>query len=177
MPAYHSSLNNTNCKQICSMGLLPLKTQYRGPAPPMHGAAQDAPDIIDEALDFFKANVMFRNYDVQGPADRVLVYLTLYIHLCLTKIVNKSKGDANNVLYQLAIANFSIPGDSKFALGGFVSNPKNRGEADQVRQYITQLRQETGKRLLDRVFAYDESKPDKFWMMFTKRKFLNTVLT
>ena len=72
---------------------------------------------------------MFRNYDVQGPADRVLVYLTLYIHLCLTKITGKSKGDAKNALYQLAISNFSIPGDSNFTLGGFVSNPANRGEA------------------------------------------------
>ena len=89
----------------------------------------DQPDIIDEAIDFFKANVMFRNYEVEGPADRVLVYLTLYIHLCLTKIANKSKGDAVNTLYQLAISNFSIPGDSNFSLGGFVSNPANRGEA------------------------------------------------
>jgi hypothetical protein len=72
---------------------------------------------------------MFRNYDVEGPADRVLVYLTLYIHLCLTKITSKGKGDAVNTLYQLAISNFSIPGDSNFSLGGFVSNPANRAEA------------------------------------------------
>mmetsp|Transcript_10281 Transcript_10281/g.13807 ORF Transcript_10281/g.13807 Transcript_10281/m.13807 type:complete len:178 (-) Transcript_10281:67-600(-) len=177
MPAYHSSFNGANVKQVCSMGLLPLKTSYRGPAPPPNPQQQNSPDVIDEAIEFFKANVMFRNYDVQGPADRVLLYLTLYIHLCLTKIVNKAKSDALNILYQLAISNFAIPGDSNFALGGFVSNPANRSEADTVRQYITQLRQETGKRLCDFVYAYSESTPDKFWMMWVKRKFLNTTLT
>jgi len=176
MPAYHSSFNQGNARQICSMAVLPLKTSYRGPAPPVPGNQQDQPDIIDEAIDFFKANVMFRNYDVEGPADRVLVYLTLYIHLCLTKIVNKSKGDAVNTLYQLSISNFAIPGDSNFSLGGFVTNPANRGEADQIRAYLTQLRQETGKRLCDFVYAFGEGQPDKFWMMWTKRKFLNTTL-
>eukprot|EP00009_Paramoeba_aestuarina_P000982 CAMPEP_0201514510 /NCGR_PEP_ID=MMETSP0161_2-20130828/6333_1 /ASSEMBLY_ACC=CAM_ASM_000251 /TAXON_ID=180227 /ORGANISM="Neoparamoeba aestuarina, Strain SoJaBio B1-5/56/2" /LENGTH=157 /DNA_ID=CAMNT_0047911089 /DNA_START=153 /DNA_END=626 /DNA_ORIENTATION=+ len=157
------------------MAILPLKTGYKGPAPPSRD--QNSPDIIDEAIEFFKANVMFRNYDVQGPADRVLLYLTLYIHLCLTKIANKSKGDAVNTLYQVAIQNFSIPGDSNFALGGFVTNPANRGEADTIRQYITQLRQECGKRVCDHIYAYGEGSPDKFWMMWTKRKFLNTTLT
>jgi actin related protein 2/3 complex subunit 3 len=47
---------------------------------------------------------------------------------------------------------------------------------DQVRQYLTQLRQETGKRLCDAVYAYGEGQPDKWWMMWTKRKFLNTTL-
>eukprot|EP01084_Bolivina_argentea_P228674 386169_1 len=87
------------------MAILPLKTSYRGPAPPLTPAQQNAPDIIDEAIEFFKANVMFRNYDVQGPADRVLLYLTLYIHLCLSKIPNKAKGDALNILHTLSISN------------------------------------------------------------------------
>ena len=99
-------------------------------------STEDQPDIIDEAIEFFKANVMFRNYDVEGPADRVLVYLTLYIHLCLTKITNKSKGDAVNTLYQLAISNFAIPGDSNFSLGGFVTNPANRSDAGTVERFL-----------------------------------------
>ena len=34
-------------------------------------------DIIDEAINFYRYNVFFRNYEVQGGADRLLIYLTL----------------------------------------------------------------------------------------------------
>jgi actin related protein 2/3 complex subunit 3 len=157
------------------MGILPLKTQYKGPAAKFTGAA-DEPDIIDEAISFFKANVLFRNYEVKGPADRVLVYLTLYISQCLTTMGTQSKGAANQALYNLAIQNFAVPGDRNFALAGFVTNPANRGESDTIRQYMTQLRQETGKRLLDAVYATNENEPSKWWMCFSKRKFLNKNL-
>jgi hypothetical protein len=42
-------------------------------------------DIIDETLNFFRANVFFRNFDVRGSADRTMIYLTLYTHQCLVK--------------------------------------------------------------------------------------------
>jgi hypothetical protein len=35
---------------------------------------------VDEAIRLFRANVMFRNFEVLGGGDRVLVYLTLFIH-------------------------------------------------------------------------------------------------
>ena len=38
-------------------------------------------DIIDESLKYFKANVLFKNFEFKGTADRVLVYLTLYIQV------------------------------------------------------------------------------------------------
>jgi len=150
-----------------------LKTKYKGPAPQ---APPDQEDIIDEAISYFKANVLFRNYEVKGPADRVLIYLTLYISSCLTKCEKQSKGGAEKNLYQLAIENFSLPGDRNFALGGLVTNPKDRAETDLMRQYLTQLRQELGQRLLLRVYAAGEAQPDKWWMCFLKRKFLNKNL-
>jgi hypothetical protein len=45
----------------------------------------DAEDIIDEALLYFRANVLFRNFDVRGGADRTLIYLTMHIVQCLVK--------------------------------------------------------------------------------------------
>lgn len=61
------------------MALLPLKTQFKGPAPrsskkvlvfvsvmtlyPFYLAADQ--DIIDEALYYFKANVFFKSYEVK----------------------------------------------------------------------------------------------------------------
>ena len=44
-----------------------------------YGLSPDA-DVVDEALYLFRANVLFRNYEVQGHGDRVLIYLTLLIH-------------------------------------------------------------------------------------------------
>ena len=45
----------------------------------------DDEDIIDETLNFFRANVFFRNFDVKGKADRTMIYLTLYTHYLLVK--------------------------------------------------------------------------------------------
>ena len=55
----------------------------------------DQEDIIDEVLTFFRANVLFRNFDVRGGADRTLIYLTLFASQCLVKtekIEDKSTG-------------------------------------------------------------------------------------
>jgi len=46
------------------MALLPIKTDYRGPAPRFTGNSTDQ-DIIDEALYYFKANVFFRTYEIK----------------------------------------------------------------------------------------------------------------
>ena len=51
-----------------------------------------------------------------------------------------------------------------------------RPTTDQIRQYLTQLRQETGDRLIEAVYAFGENEPSKWWMCFSKRKFLNKNL-
>lgn len=39
-------------------------------------------DIIDEAFLFFRVNVLFKNFEIKGPGDKVLVYLfVLLSHL------------------------------------------------------------------------------------------------
>jgi len=170
---YHSNWNTEQLQVICNMSVLPLKTKFKGPAPQ---CAPDKEDIVDEAISFFKANVLFRNFEVKGPADRVLVYLTLYVSQCLLKLVGQNKSSADKALYQLAIENFALPGDRNFALGGLVTNPANRQETDTMRLYLTQLRQECGIRLTERVYAQNQGAPDKWWMCFNKRKFLNKNL-
>lgn len=61
MQAYHSSFVESN-GNIGNLALLPIKTNFRGPAPSFN--SRDA-DIIDEALYFFKANVFFRTYEIK----------------------------------------------------------------------------------------------------------------
>eukprot|EP01100_Stratorugosa_tubuloviscum_P013824 TRINITY_DN70_c3_g5_i1.p1 TRINITY_DN70_c3_g5~~TRINITY_DN70_c3_g5_i1.p1 ORF type:complete len:180 (+),score=78.50 TRINITY_DN70_c3_g5_i1:154-693(+) len=172
--AYHSGLNGSESAQICGFGVFPLKTKIKGPAPPQMNAT--AVDIIDETIEFFRANVLFRNYEIKGAGDRLLIYLTLYTHHCLCRITGKPKDEAVKQLYQLAIENFSIPGDAGFVLGGLVPNPTNRAEGDQCRQYFTQLRQELGLRLVDKVYTESNNQPSKWWICWTKRRFLNKSL-
>ena len=40
---------------------------------------KDDPDIVDEALDLFRITMMFANFKIEGPADRIIVYLTVFI--------------------------------------------------------------------------------------------------
>lgn len=68
--AYHSSFTESNAT-IGNMALLPIKTEFRGPAPPLNN--KDI-DIIDEALNFFKANVFFRTYEIKVYTSRANIF-------------------------------------------------------------------------------------------------------
>jgi len=188
MPAFHSKHNNEeNVKVIGRLSILPFRTNIKGVAPvPAPGKFQrevdpktgvfTKGDILDEALEYFKANVLFRFYEVKGGADILLVYCTLYISQCLGKLKGKNKADASKTLFSLAVENFSLPGDGAFPLGTMVAAPANAGERDFLRDYLKQLRQELGNRLIDKVYAANTNTPDKWWICFSKRKFLDMAL-
>jgi len=152
-----------------------LKTKIKGPAPP---GEKDKDDVIDEALGFFRANVMFKKFSPKGPADLTICYLTVYIAEVLRLLVKqKTKNEGIKKLTELTMkANFSVPGESNFVLNGFFSNPENRKEQETFRQYFRQLREECGNRVVE--FAYNEDgSQNKWWMQFSKRKFLNLSST
>lgn len=91
-------------------------------------------------------------------------------------MVRKPKGTSESNLFTLALQNFDIPGDSGFVLGGFCPAPESRADTDTLRAYLTQCRQELGSRLVNLVYADNESEPDKWWICFAKKKFLNMSL-
>uniref|UniRef100_M4BC35 Actin-related protein 2/3 complex subunit 3 n=1 Tax=Hyaloperonospora arabidopsidis (strain Emoy2) TaxID=559515 RepID=M4BC35_HYAAE len=160
MPAYHSTLNELQTQEACGCAILPIKTRTRGPAPP---APEDQDDIVDEVLTLFRANVLFTNFEIKGNADRVLIYGTLFVHLCLKKLDRCSqKTEAARILQQAAVDTFAIPGDSSFPLGGLVRAPSSANEAA------------IAARLVDEVFPNGEKS--KWWMLFAKRKFMNKEL-
>ncbi|KAF1741164.1 hypothetical protein MXB_2849, partial [Myxobolus squamalis] len=118
VPLY-SSLESTN--SVCKMAILPLNTQFKGPAPTGSGAA----DVIDDAINFFRINIFHKQYDARvgqllNTTDRVIIYLMLYITECLkraTKIHKcANKTDVTKELTSLAINKFNIPGDATFPL-------------------------------------------------------------
>jgi actin related protein 2/3 complex subunit 3 len=85
-------------------------------------------------------------------------------------------------LNTLALANFAVPGDPAFPLSAMYEKPKDRTEADLMKQYLSQIRQEVAIRLPERIYAatYSDTeggkKPSKWWMSFQKRKFMNKAL-
>lgn len=55
--------------------------------------------------------------------------------------------------------------------------PRDRQESEVLRQYLSQVRQELAQRLLARVYDGDaDGKPSKWWLSFTKRKFMGKAL-
>ena len=92
-----------------NFALLPLRTRTRGPAqqlPPLSGdvtelsidATHESYDPLDEILALFRANTFFRNFEIKGPADRVLIYGILYVSEVLSKVKpNVGKRDAEKV--------------------------------------------------------------------------------
>jgi len=175
MPACHS-LFVENTLRVGNMAILPLKTKYKGPAP-TGSLADDDMDIVDEALTYFKANVFFRNYEIKSEADRVLIYLTLYIIECLKKLDRcHSKNQGLKEMHSLAIARFELPGEAGFPLNAMYTKPTDGKEEETMRSYLTQLRQETGLRLCDKVFDPETDKPSKWWTCFSKRRFMGKTL-
>lgn len=176
MANYHSQFL-TSLNTVGNMALLPLRTKFRGPAPSIPDLEKD---IVDEALYLFKSLIFFRHYEIKSEADRVLVYLILYILECLKKILKcPNKAIATKELMAMSICRFDIPGDPNFPreLNSLYAKPKSSTEADTMRSYMGQLRQELGTRLIDQVYASDGAPPSKWWTCFSKRRFLDQSLT
>ncbi|PVG03429.1 putative ARC18-subunit of the Arp2/3 complex [Serendipita vermifera] len=178
MPAYHSTFNEeTDVRIVGNVSLLPFKSKIRGPAPI---AEAGSVDIIDETLDLFRANSLFRNFEIKGPADRLLIILILFVSDCLAKVTASrtppTQIEATKTLNTLAVDNFPIPGDANFPLNAHYTAPSNRIESDSLRQYLVQARQETAARLVEKLYADGTGKPSKWWTCFTKRRFMNRSL-
>ncbi|KAK6441631.1 subunit of the Arp2/3 complex [Oleoguttula sp. CCFEE 5521] len=189
MPAYHSIfLDEPNQQTIGNFALLPLRTRTRGPAqqlpavPPAEEqtltAESPSYDPLDEILSLFRANTFFRNFEIKGPADRVLIYGILYVSEILGKIKpGIARREAEKAVMNVALdSNFAIPGDAGFPLNQAYEAPADRNEAEVLRQYLMQVRQELARRLLDRVFADGSGVPSKWWLSFQKRKFMGKQL-
>uniref|UniRef100_A0A2R8Z759 Actin-related protein 2/3 complex subunit 3 n=1 Tax=Pan paniscus TaxID=9597 RepID=A0A2R8Z759_PANPA len=164
MPAYHSSLMDPDNKLIGNMAFLPIRSQFKGPAP---RETKDT-DIVDEAIYYFKANVFFKNYEIKNEADRTLIYIPLYISECLKKLQKcNSRSQGEKEMYTQGINNFPIPGEPSFPLN----------EDEVMRACLQQLRQETGLRLCEQVFNPQNDQPSTWWTCFVKRQFMNKSLS
>jgi actin related protein 2/3 complex, subunit 3 len=69
-----------------------------------------------------------------------------------------TKRDAEKAVMNVALdTNFAVPGDAGFPLNQAFEAPRDRNEAETMRQYLMQVRQELAARLLTRVYANDNT--------------------
>ncbi|TIC10330.1 ARP2/3 complex, 21 kDa p21-Arc subunit [Wallemia mellicola] len=179
MPAYHSVYNeDTTAKQIGNTSILPFKSQYRGVAP-LPPNSEDYVDIITESILLFRANSLFRNFEIKGGADRLLIYLILFISDCIAKLskTEPNVNEASKQLHTLAVDSFALPGEAGFPLNSLYAPAASRMDGDYLRSYLTQARVETVNRLIPIFYSESQDKPSKWWMAFNKRKFMGKSLT
>ncbi|GAA5951170.1 hypothetical protein JCM21900_004363 [Sporobolomyces salmonicolor] len=189
MPAYHSSYNDpadlAECRLVGNLALLPFSSKLRGPAP--QPADLERPDIIAETLSLFRPNSLFRNFEIKGPADRILIYLILFTGDCLGKVGQARTWTAADALKHLtthALDHFSLPGEPGFPLNSVFTGAGagDRVSADALRGYLSHARQELVVRLVAQLYdPLDTSteggrKASKWWMSFQRRKFMGKSL-
>ncbi|KAL3232592.1 Actin-related protein 2/3 complex subunit 3 [Nakaseomyces bracarensis] len=176
MPAYNSTFPSDphNDRLVGNFVLLPLNTKFRGPA---YQANSDY-DIVDECLDLFRANSFFKNFEIKSNADRLLIYGILFINDCLNHLkINTTYNEAVKVLTNVSLDDFSLPGTAGFPLNSIYSIPTTDHNAmDLLKTYLQQFRQELSARLIERIYADSKDHPSKFWLAFTRRKFMNKSL-
>lgn len=171
---YHSTfVDNEGVATACGCPLLPLKSHIKGPAPT---SDQDRADIVDEAITFFRANVFFRNFDIKSPADKLLVYLTLYINVALKRLEGRrTLAEGTKAIINLGLEDVPVPGEPGFPFPGLFPHPQSPKEAELFRNYLKQIREETSGRLLSVAYRQNGT-PNKWWLAFAKRKFMNVIM-
>jgi len=110
-------------------------------------------DIIDECLSLFRANCLFRNFEIKGAADRTLIYGILFISDCLNKLGSRpsqNQQEATKTLNALALENFNIPGEPGFPLNPLYAVPANRNDAGSAPLRIDET--DLGGRVVETIF-------------------------
>lgn len=96
----------------------------------MNADSAESADIVDEAIKYFRANVFFRNFDIQSPADKLLIYLTFYINMALKRIDGcRTLAEGSKAITNLGLEEVTVPGESGFPFPGLFLLPKAREEA------------------------------------------------
>ncbi|KAL0286144.1 UNVERIFIED_CONTAM: Actin-related protein 2/3 complex subunit [Sesamum angustifolium] len=117
MQVYHSSfIDDEEITKACDCPLLPLKSHIKGPAPVFE---QDSMNIVDEAITFFRANVLFRNFDIQSSVDKLLIYLTFYLNIALKRLEGcRTLAEGTKAIINLGLEKVPVPGEHGYLFSG-----------------------------------------------------------
>jgi actin related protein 2/3 complex subunit 3 len=128
----------------------------------------------------YRLNIFYKNFELQGKADVILVYLMSFISECLNALPRSTA--KTPLTKQVCLKTFQnqvqltleLPGSYNFNLGMVFDAPKDEREREACRSYFIHLRNECAKRLADEVFDRENSNGEmsKWWKCFQKRKFM-----
>ncbi|WMV14025.1 hypothetical protein MTR67_007410, partial [Solanum verrucosum] len=130
---YHSSfVDEEGVSKACGCPLLPLKSHIN--EPDSDAEQEDATsDIVDEAITFFRANIFFKNFDYKSSADKLLIYLTLYINLALKRLEgSRTLAEGKKSIINLGLEKIVIPGEAGFPFPGLFASPKSQQDAGKL---------------------------------------------
>lgn len=175
MPSYHTVFNEkTNHILICGIPYLEFK---QNKIPDMDSEKLKLPlneidlDIIDEALIYFRANVLFKNFPIKGDADKNLIYITVFISKCLEVALNQEPDKAKQAMSKLVEdCDWNLNLKNHFFTNLVTVKPS---ELPELQMYLKALRKETLLRLCYILYDSDSKTLDlKYWLGFAKKKFM-----
>ena len=174
MPSYHSVFNQITYPTICA---IPYIEFSQNKIPDLDSDKLKLPlneldlDIIDEALIYFRANVLFKNFPIKGDADKLLIYITVFIAKCLEVANNQEPEKAKTLMKNLVDDCEWSPVYKAHFLNALLTVKQN--EVNELQLYLKQVRKEVVVRLSFVLFDSDSKTLDlKYWLGFAKRKFM-----
>lgn len=172
MPSYHSKFNTLDSEKFCGIPVLSYRKKSSAIMDPKKicSPPDGSFDIIDEAIIYFRVNVFFKNFAIEGDADKLIVYLTVFIQKILEKANNPDENKAKaNVRALVDGCDYVKKVDNFFN----VLVTDTPGQYDSLRKYLKELRAETVDRMINILFENSETKMDKkFWVALGKKKFM-----
>ena len=178
--AYNSVFNGIeDCKLLCGIPQMAFKAnKIPNLDPSQKKNLKDSDlDIIDESIMNFRANVFFKNFPLKGDADKLLVYITVFIQKCLEVIASdsdptKAKKNLSNLI-ETAEYNPNVRGHFFNSLVNIVNS-----EVSDLQNYLKSIRKEVVNRLQYLLFDALWGTIDlKFWLSFAKRRFMGYEMT
>lgn len=157
---------------VCGAPLLPLATGSctDGPCTVLR-SSPDFKDIVAEAIELFRFIILMKNrFDIRSSADKVLVYLILWIQRLLQIASTNTFATKEELAtaFMKASKEPSVPGDDQFPLNMFFLAPAHSKEKLLCSRYLEQLRLETARRLAPRIWDDPSGRPSKWWIQFAE---------
>jgi actin related protein 2/3 complex subunit 3 len=173
MPSYHSIFNQINYPSMCGIPFIEISQKipdldYNKLKLPLNEIDLD---IIDEALIYFRANVLFKNFPIKGEADKLLVYITVFISKCL-EVANNQEPEKAKILMKSLVDDCEWnPNYKNHFFNVLVTvQPKEVGD---LQLYLKQVRKEVVTRLSFILYDSDSKTLDlKHWLGFARKKFM-----
>lgn len=174
MPSYHSVFNEKSYHTYCGVPIIEFK---QNKIPDLDPSKLKLPlheldlDIIDEALIYFRANVLFKNFPIKGDADKLIIYISVFISKCLDVANNIDIEKAKSLMKALVDDCEWSPNYKSHFFNALVSIKTN--EIAELQAYLKGIRREVVLRLMYILFDSDYKTLElKYWLAFGRRKFM-----